>query len=172
LETAQIKHTQNTAYMKQNFSFIIVILLLFACNQPDTAGKHIDTSETNTEKQEAASTTETSNCYAYTNNKDSVLLHIDVKDKTVAGELTYNFYEKDKNTGTIQGVMSGDTIIADYSFVSEGVSSVREVVFLKKGNELLEGHGDADQVDNKMVFKDRSTLQFSGLALKETACPK
>ncbi len=86
--------------------------------------------------------------------------------------LTHNFYEKDKNTGTIQGELKGDTLIADYSFVSEGVSSVREVVFLKKGSELVEGYGDADQVDNKLVFKNRSTLNFSGITLKPTACEK
>jgi hypothetical protein len=147
------------------FSLLVIATCLFACNNQETDKKGNDKPMTNTDSEGAA-------CYAYLNNKDSVLLQVYVKDKMVTGELTYNFYEKDKNTGTIQGEMKGDTLLADYSFVSEGVSSVREVVFLKKGNELTEGHGDADQVGNKLVFKNRSTLNFSGLVLQTTPCEK
>lgn len=148
------------------FSLLIVTATcLFGCNNQKTDKKEND-------KTAAGADTESAACYAYIGNKDSVLLHVYVKDKMVTGELSYNFYEKDKNTGTIEGGMKGDTLIADYSFVSEGVSSVREVVFLKKGNQLVEGHGDADQVGNKLVFKNRSTLNFSGLVLQTTPCEK
>lgn len=143
----------------------IIVIGIFSCNNQQAG-------ENKNENQVPVTETETAACYAYINNKDTVLLHVYVKDKVATGELTYNFYEKDKNTGTIQGELKGDTLIADYSFVSEGVSSVREVVFLKKGNELVEGYGDADQVDNKLVFKNRSTLNFSGITLNPTDCEK
>ena len=143
----------------------IIVIGIFSCNNQQAG-------ENKNENQVPVTETETAACYAYINNKDTVLLHVYVKDNLATGELTYNFYEKDKNTGTIQGELKGDTLIADYSFVSEGVSSVREVVFLKKGNELVEGYGDADQVDNKLVFKNRSTLNFSGITLNPTDCEK
>lgn len=150
--------------MKFSF-FTIVAIGILSCNNQQA-------DENKNETQVPGSDTETATCYAYVNNKDTVLLHVYMKDKVITGELSYNFYEKDKNTGTIQGELKGDTLIADYSFVSEGVSSVREVVFLKKGSELVEGYCDADQVDNKLVFKNRSTLNFSGITLKPTACEK
>ncbi|MFT3702360.1 MAG: hypothetical protein QM802_08325 [Agriterribacter sp.] len=149
--------------MKCSFSLtIFIVLFFFSCNNSDNK---------DTKDQTPATLNEGSHCYAYINNKDSILLHVDIKDNLVTGELSYDFYEKDKNTGTIQGEMKGDTLLADYSFVSEGVSSVREVVFLKKEHTFLEGHGDAEQVDNKLIFTNRSTLHFSTV-LKETGCEK
>ena len=56
--------------------------------------------------------------------------------------------------------MRGDTLVADYTFNSEGIESVRQVAFLKKGDQLLEGYGDVEQKDNKTVFKNISTLSF------------
>lgn len=150
--------------MKFSFFTILAIGILSCNNQQADENKN--------ENQVPVTDTETAACYVYINSKDTVLLHVYMKDKVATGELTYNFYEKDKNTGTIQGELKGDTLIADYSFVSEGVSSVREVVFLKKGSELVEGHGDAEQVDNKLIFKNRSTLNFSGITLKTAACEK
>ena len=110
-------------------------------------------------------------CYSYVNNKDSVTMNIDINDNTATGELEYRLYEKDSNTGTIQGIIKGDTLFAEYSFISEGISSVREVAFLKKGNNWVEGFGDVEENNGKMIFKDISALQFnSNIVLAEVPC--
>lgn len=110
-------------------------------------------------------------CYSYINNKDSITMNIDVSDNTVMGELEYRFYEKDSNSGTIQGIIKGDTLFADYSFISEGTGSVREVAFLKKGSNWVEGFGDIEENNGKMVFKDKASLQFNGnIILTEIPC--
>ena len=115
--------------------------------------------------------TKTAYCYSYVNNKDSVTMNIDINDNTVTGELEYRLYEKDSNTGTIQGIIKGDTLFAEYSFISEGISSVREVAFLKKGNNWVEGFGDVEENNGKMIFKDISALQFnSNIVLAEVPC--
>jgi hypothetical protein len=44
------------------------------------------------------------------------------KDLSVVGNLCYRFFEKDKNDGTVIGKLQGDTLIADYTFMSEGVT--------------------------------------------------
>jgi hypothetical protein len=43
------------------------------------------------------------NCYRYTNKNDTVILKTVFANDFITGTLVYNFYEKDKNKGTIQG---------------------------------------------------------------------
>lgn len=111
-------------------------------------------------------------CYSAIIKKDTILLSLSVKDSSLeAGELHYNFFEKDKNHGTLAGTFKGDTLFADYTFMSEGKQSVREVVFLKKGNIFIEGYGDVEEKENKTVFKDKKKMFFdSKIVLSKTDC--
>jgi hypothetical protein len=101
-------------------------------------------------------------CYQYIKNRDTATLSLKTKDNTVSGTLGYNLYEKDKNAGTIAGIVKGDTIIASYTFQSEGKTSVREVAFLKKGDQLAEGFGDVQEIKGETKFKDPGKLKFDG----------
>ena len=77
----------------------------------------------------------------------------------------------DKNAGTIAGEMRGDTLIANYTFTSQGKQSVREVVFLKKGNKFLEGVGEVTLDGPKTLFADRSKLTFGeSVVFSKVAC--
>ncbi|MFY0483550.1 hypothetical protein ACI6PS_13210 [Flavobacterium sp. PLA-1-15] len=111
-------------------------------------------------------------CYSAIIKNDTISLSITVKDSSLEqGELHYHFFEKDKNHGTLAGTFKGDTLFADYTFMSEGKESVREVVFLKKGNIFIEGYGDVEEKDNKTVFKDKKKLFFdSKIVLSKTDC--
>lgn len=111
-------------------------------------------------------------CYLAVIKKDTISLNLTIKDSSLEqGELNYNFFEKDKNQGTLAGTFKGDTLFADYTFMSEGKSSVREVVFLKKGNIFIEGYGDVEEKDNKTTFKDKKKLFFdSKIVLSKTDC--
>lgn len=115
----------------------------------------------------------TSECYINTKNKDSMLLHLTIKNNSVTGDMNYHVSGKDKNKGTLQGEIRGDTIFADYTFMSEGKESVRQVAYLKKDNSLLEGYGDAEEKGGKMVFKNTGSLYFGkGVVLQKTDCTK
>lgn len=111
-----------------------------------------------------------SECYENINGKDTVFLSIFSQSKVITGSLVYNYYEKDKNSGTIKGNMYGDTLIADYIFNSEGVTSTREVAFLKRESAFIEGYGDMQEEGGKMVFTNRSNLSFSGKPLRMVNC--
>ena len=112
-------------------------------------------------------------CYSYINNKDTVLLKTKYTGDSVTGTVVYNFFEKDKNTGTIQGQINDDLLIADYTFISEGMSSVRQVAFKKSGNNFIEGYGDIEDINGKIVFKNIDSLNFNhSMVLKEVDCPK
>jgi hypothetical protein len=114
-----------------------------------------------------------SKCYAYLTDKDTVRLQLAMDGKIASGDLSYRLYEKDSNTGTIRGSMQGDTLIADYTFASEGTESVREVRFLKHDDMLVEGTGEMQESNGKMVYKNPATIRYmGGLVLKKVDCDK
>ncbi len=101
------------------------------------------------------------NCYRYINSSDSFFLQTISANGNITGTLVYNFHEKDRSKGTIQGRMDGELLIADYSFYSEGVQSVRQVAFKKNGNAFIEGYGDAEDKNGKSIFKNIDSLNFN-----------
>ncbi|CAM4158016.1 hypothetical protein SAMN06265348_105177 [Pedobacter westerhofensis] len=110
-------------------------------------------------------------CYAYIKNRDTVTLSYTIAGNNIAGEFSNNLFEKDKNSGQINGIIKGDTIIADYTAKGEGVTSVRQVAFLKKGDQLLEGYGDTREENGKMVFTKVHELKFvSAIGLTAVEC--
>ena len=112
-------------------------------------------------------------CYSAIIKKDTISMSLKVKGNLIAsGKLSYKFFEKDKNEGTLVGEIKGDTLFAEYTFMSEGVSSIREVAFLKKGNTYVEGYGDVvDDNKGKATFKDTKQLKFEGnIVLSKVDC--
>ena|SRR5215217_5554157 len=146
----------------------IHLLLAAACMFASCAKKDSE-STTVVENDEQPS----SECYAYTTEKDSAFLHIDItSDSIVTGNLEYKLFEKDRNQGKIDGRLYGDTLLADYKFMSEGVESTREVAFVKKDGNWVEGFGPAQEKNGSMQFNDRSKLDFEkGLVFKTATCP-
>jgi hypothetical protein len=74
--------------------------------------------------------------------------------------LSYQFNEKDKNKGTVEGKLTGDTLLANYTFMSEGVQSIRQVIFLVRDNVVSEGYGAQQLTDGKMVFINLKEISF------------
>jgi len=110
-------------------------------------------------------------CYEFIKGKDTVTLSLVQNSNNVNGELDYHWAEKDRNRGTISGIFIGDTLFADYTFMSEGLTSVREIAFVKKGNSLVEGFGDVVEKDRKQVFTNPKKLNFDGgILLIKTDC--
>jgi hypothetical protein len=67
--------------------------------------------------------------------------------------------------------MYGDTLIADYKFMAEGIESTRQIAFLIKDNMAVEGYADVEDKDGKTIFKNRADLKFEqGISLKKVEC--
>ena len=110
-------------------------------------------------------------CYRFVSNKDTVALKVEKFPNVVTGNLVYALHEKDRNRGDIEGVFKGDTLVADYTFLSEGSKSVRQVIFLIQNNTATEGYGDMKDENGKMVFKDPGKIDFTtGLRLNKVSC--
>jgi hypothetical protein len=144
--------------MKKVVLSAIIILGLFAsCKKTTTVPEIVPSAPKEAEIVEPAG----NQCYSSTRDSSVVLLSFNVNShQEVNGKLSYNLYGKDKNEGTIIGNMKGDTLIADYTFMSEGVTSVREVAFLRNEGVYVMGYGDVVESNKKVVFKDKKKLKF------------
>lgn len=110
-------------------------------------------------------------CYQYAANKDTIRLRVNRTGEKVSGTLLYSLYEKDRNQGTIAGTLKGDLLLADYTFQSEGMTSVRQVAFKRKGNGWVEGYGDVTTKNDIVSFKNVDYLRFNdAFELGEVAC--
>jgi hypothetical protein len=149
-------------------TFAFGLGLLTACNEQPA--QRTD-EQANTPASAAPSTPAGPQCYAYTAGKDTVRLILQTTQPTVAGQLIYSYFEKDRNRGTISGAMHGDTLLADYTFQSEGTTSVRQVAFVRRGSGFIEGYGDIAERNGKTVFEKPHALQFdSKNLLSPVAC--
>ena len=156
---------------KQFHLCIIVSMLLMqiACSNP------ADSSDTTSSSADSLTTQPIQPspvCYAFASATDTVELKLLIQtDRSVSGELHYKLGGKDGNHGSIKGIMNGDTILADYKFMSEGIESTRQVVFLKTDSVITEGYGPVEQVNGEMRFTKGTTQDFSkGLKLFLTNC--
>jgi hypothetical protein len=139
--------------MKNQPTILLFLILIVASCRPG---------ERQAETSEGTGALEVPACYSYVSGNDSIILHIRSATNGVSGELAYLFSEKDQSLGTIQGRMKGDTLFAEYVFMSEGVESVREVAFLRRGDTFIEGYGPSGESNGRMVFTSPGALDFSG----------
>jgi hypothetical protein len=110
-------------------------------------------------------------CYRFVQGRDTIDLSIIETGGKVKGRLAFRFFEKDKSTGTLDGVMKGDTLFANYAFTSEGMLSNREVAFKKVGDGFSMGSGEILNNGNSDVITDPNALVFSEtVVLKNVDC--
>ncbi|MEO6346854.1 MAG: hypothetical protein ABIO60_03000 [Aquaticitalea sp.] len=98
-------------------------------------------------------------CYVYNEKGDLVRFEITEIDGTsVKGKLNYAYAEKDKNEGTFDGVLTGDKLFGKYTYMSEGVESIRDVAFKVEKDQIIEGFGDLN--DDGTTFKDTTKINY------------
>lgn len=148
-----------------------VFVLMISCNGSEDTGSGIVTDTVTTNENTAtAETRSLSGCYSMIQGKDTATLNINVSDSNVSGKLRYKLFEKDQNDGIINGVLKDDRIVAKYTFQSEGMSSVREVVFSIKNDSLLEGYGETVVKNDTARFVNTTELAFMKNPFIKVAC--
>lgn len=153
-----------------NSLLFLSLLLSYSCNKSTSSS-----TETNMTDSIALSENKAmipvSTCYMSSMGKDTFHLKVEKFENVVTGQLNYLFHEKDKQRGTFEGVLHGDTLLADYTFMSEGKNSTRQIAFIINDSTAIEGYGEVEERDGKMIIKNTSLLQFgSGLQLKKVSC--
>lgn len=125
--------------MKKNFLYLTFAILpfAFACNQSSQKTASI-------EKDSVTNET----CYVANFEKDIASLQVHtLASGKISGTLVVNYADSPKNTGTISGKFSGDTLLVDYRFKT-GKDTVNiftnPLAFLKKGGKLIMGVGQIE----------------------------
>ncbi len=144
------------------FFFLSAVALIFCgCNDSNENEKQsVRNDSAGTREVSTAKNSRGPECYAQRTSTDTIQLSFTQNDSTVNGRLSINRSGKDRNNGTFIGEMKGDTLLALYSFQSEGITSVREIAFLRKENVMIEGYGPISQRNGKSIFTDHAKLTF------------
>lgn len=151
-------------FMKKILCGSMILFSLLSCGDENNKTSKPDTETTSGNVEPIA-------CYQYASAKDTIRLKLIYVGSSITGTLVYKLHEKDQNMGTIQGFVKGNILLADYTFMSEGVQSVRQVVFKKEGDQMIEGYGDVTETNGKTVFRNTDLLQFNEkFSLGEIQC--
>lgn len=111
-------------------------------------------------------------CYRAIGNGDTIELSLVVEHQLVEGELKISSRDVGKSHGTIQGSFKGDTLIWDFEYNDLGRTSISQVAFLKRGQDLIQGYGEMDQSNGMYIFNDVNNIEFiHSFALRRVYCP-
>ena len=117
---------------------VLAALILTSCNSNPKQSKA--DAPLPTEAVKALAITEPASCYYMIKDNDKVMLHITIINNIVTGDLVYNYFEKDKNSGTINGgkinTTTGVADLTDRSAIEFDGSTV-----LKKTDCGKDDHG-------------------------------
>jgi hypothetical protein len=79
-------------------------------------------------------------------SKDVYSLEISSQEgESFKGNLNVNNFEKDSSNGTLVGTYKNGILLAEYTFKSEGIVSVNQVIFKKTVDGFVRGYGDVDE---------------------------
>lgn len=155
--------------MKKLTLLFFTVLTMLNCKNKEEKTENTTPQEVVTEEKAAAQLD--LGCYVFNDGKNNVSFEIIENGSEIKGNLTYEFAEKDKNSGSFSGKLTDGILIGKYTFQSEGKESVREVAFKVDGDKLIEGYGDSNE--DGTAFKDATQLNFdSKMPLAKTDCVK
>lgn len=160
--------------MKRYVFPLFIVLFATSCEKKITENINTSTtppdSVTVPEYHEPVESSTLQTCYLGNVGKDSVFISLHDNLGTIIGTLRYKNFEKDSSAGDITGAKNGDTLKLQYSFESEGMKSEREIYFLVKEDQLVEGIGEQKTESNSAKYKDYAKISFNGPSLHQTDC--
>jgi len=158
--------------MNKIFYFCIFCFFFISCKKNAIVPSFNESSETENKLENFETKNEKiSGCYLFSKDSSIVEMEIINEGEQFSGKLRYALFEKDANQGTFKGSISNDILIANYTFMSEGIESTRQIAFLIKNSKLIEGFGEVETNDKVTTFKNKDSLNFSAdLVLEKTDC--
>jgi len=127
----------------QSIFSLVFIFSLFACQKKSNINESLN------------------GCYKYEAEGNTVTLKISIKENTASGEIAHQFVGKDSNSGTFQGIFYGDTLIADRTFVSEGLAGKDQIALLFTKNGFVEGYGEINPENGLPDLSKRNQIYFN-----------
>jgi hypothetical protein len=112
-------------------------------------------------------------CYEAHLGKDLYSLAIlSQQGETFEGTLRFKNFEKDSSSGTFKGTYKDGILLGDYSFQSEGMDSVMQVIFKSSGDGFIRGYGDMNATGDRFANLNGITYDSSAVfKLSKQGCP-
>lgn len=145
--------------MKNSNAFLVIILIIIV-----GALFYFQKSKDMNSNGETPVVSESSieGCYVATLAKDVYTLTIVSENEgTFAGSLSFKNFEKDSSSGTYNGTYKDGVLLGDYSFQSEGMNSVMQVIFKKEGEAFVRGFGEVNETGERFVDLENITYDNS-----------
>ena len=141
----------------RKYLFAFPVLLLFlSCSE--SSNEKVET------KPVTAATTAApaslNGCYEMIISGDTAFMNIEQSSDMLNGTLKYKRKDKDSNNGKIVLTKTGNRAEGYYTFQSEGLKSVRQIVFKINNNSFAEGYGNIEMKNDTAVFKYPHALNF------------
>lgn len=147
--------------MKKIFVFCSLLVILTSCKKETNSHvKDVSNDSVAINKSEIDVAAIPENCYMQITDKDTVFVKVSDNLGTITGKIRYRNFQKDSSVGDISGFADGDTLKLDYTYQSEGTTSTREIWFLMKDGNLLEGIGNYDETGER--YKNPIDIKYKG----------
>jgi hypothetical protein len=139
--------------------------IVTSCNNSSTAGAIGDSARSQKPADTISLANETtgsdvSGCYLRVLKKDTMVLRLEQNGLLVSGKLSFDNFEKDASTGTVNGRINGNVIELLYSFQSEGMNSVAEHFFKIQDGKLIHAIGPIGVRGDTAYFSNRSAIEY------------
>ena len=160
--------------MKNLILSALFILTAASCEKKST--ETVDTQTVNPdsitvpESNEPVESSTLQTCYMEVAGKDTLFVSLDDNLGTITGQMRYKKFEKDSSIGDVMGTQNGDTLKLSYTFEAEGTTSDREIYFLRKDGNLIEGIGEHKTEGNRDFYANPAQLKYEGHTLKSVDC--
>lgn len=155
-------------------SAIIMSLTLSSCEKKTTdlltSDDSLDSMVVVPETNEPIESSTLQTCYMQATGKDSVFVTLEDNLGTIIGKMRYKNFEKDSSSGDLVGSQNGDTLKVNYTFAEEGKTSEREIYFLRKGENIIEGIGEQTTEGATSKYANPAALKYVGNTLKQVDC--
>jgi hypothetical protein len=100
--------------------------------------------------------------YYAVNKRDTATLVIKLSNKEFYGQLEINYRGAYKDSGSVTGIIKGDTLKGTYRFHHYGIETQRSIpiALLKKDNKLYMGVGAMEIYMNMAYFKKSIPINY------------
>lgn len=150
-------------------AFLLIVLGLAACQ--GTPRQDHAASQNTLPATAPSAPAPSSQCYIRVTGRDTVFLQLETIRDSVHGRLTYRNFEKDSSEGTVRGTRKDNIIDIEYTFNSEGMTSVRRIVLREENGQLYEGLASSfDKEGNPIYDADYNKISYDKAAFAPEAC--
>ena len=160
--------------MKNLILSALMILTMVSCEKKITETVDTQTATPDSivvpESNEPLESSTLQTCYMEATGKDTLFFFFFDNLGTITGKIRYKNFEKDSSIADLIGTQNGDTLMLNYTFEAEGTTSEREIYFLRKDGNLIEGIGEHKTEGSRDFYANPAQLKYEGHTLKSIDC--